>query len=199
MKHLTIINMNLDAQIESILFFKGEVMSIKQLSKLLENDENEITQALMTLREKLQDRGITLITKDDKVMLGTSPKMYVIIERLKKEELSKDLGMASLETLSIVLYKGPVRKSEIDYIRGVNSATILRTLLVRGLIERKNDEESQRSFLYSPTFDLLSFLGISSLDELPEYEKVRKELEKQEESKEEIEVGEEQAGNDENQ
>ena len=82
-----------------------------------------------------------------------------------------------METLSIVLYRGPVRKSEIDYIRGVNSATILRNLLVRGLVERKTDENNQRSFFYLPTFELLSYLGISELKELPEYEQTQKEIE----------------------
>ena len=111
-------------------------------------------------------------------MLGTSPENHDLIEKLKKDELSKDIGKAGLETLSIVLYRGPVRKSEIDYIRGVNSGSILRNLMIRGLIERKSDEKDQRSFLYVPTFDLLSFLGISELNELPEYEKVKTELEK---------------------
>lgn len=167
--------MNLDKQIESILFFKGEAMSLKQLSSLLEKSIDEIKESVEILRNDLQDRGIKLISKDDKVMLGTSPDVHGIIETLKKEELSKDLGKASLETLSIVLYRGPVMKSEVDYIRGVNSASILRNLLVRGLVERKIDS-GKRFFSYYPTFELLSFLGISKLEELPEYEKVRQEI-----------------------
>lgn len=168
--------MNLDKQIESILFFKGEALSLKQLSGILSAPQDKIEEALLLLKSTLQDRGIRIIVNDEKVMLGTAPEMHEIIEKMRKEELSKDLGKASLETLSIVLYKGPVRKSEIDYIRGVNSATILRNLLVRGLIERKVDDKNQRSFLYIPTFDLLAFLGISSLEDLPEYKKVQQEM-----------------------
>ncbi|MBU4480169.1 SMC-Scp complex subunit ScpB [Patescibacteria group bacterium] len=183
--------MNLSSKIESILFFKGEAVSTKQLSDILGVGKDEIEKNLVFLKERLDDTGIRLVVNEDKVMLGTSPETYEIIEKLRKEELSKDLGKASLETLSIVLYRGPIRKSEIDYIRGVNSATILRSLLVRGLIEKKNDEKNQRSFLYIPTLELISFLGISSLEELPEFGKVKKEMEIKEEEK----VGDE---NDEN-
>ncbi|MDD2935170.1 MAG: SMC-Scp complex subunit ScpB [Candidatus Pacebacteria bacterium] len=170
--------MNLSSKIESILFFKGEPVSIKQLAEILNVKEGEISDALNLLKENLKDRGICLIKNDNKVMLGTAPEMHEIIENLKKEELSRDIGKAGIETLSIVLYKGPVRKSEIDYIRGVNSGSILRNLMIRGLVERKSDENDQRSYLYIPTFELLSFLGVSSLEELPEYDKVISELKK---------------------
>lgn len=174
--------MNLSKQIESLLFFKGEAVSVKQLSNLLNVSSEEISKAVDNLKNDLKDRGIRLVRNEDKVMLGTAPEMHEVIESLRKEELSKDLGKAGLETLSIVLYRGPVRKTEIDYIRGVNSASILRNLLVRGLVQRKTDPKNQRSFLYSPTFDLFSFLGISELSELPEYEKVKQQILENEEN-----------------
>lgn len=180
-------DLDLDKKIEALLFFKGEAVSTKQLAKILEVAENEINESLIILKNDLQNRGIRLIKNDNRVMLGTAPEAHSFIEALKKEELSKDLGKASLETLSIVLYRGPVRKSEIDYIRGVNSATILRNLLVRGLIERKADDNNQRSFLYQPTFEALSYLGISEISELPEFEKVRDDMRiKEDENKEDI-------------
>ena len=169
--------MDLSSKLESILFYKGEVMSIKQLSGILDESEKNIREGIDSLRESLKGRGICLVKNRDRVMLGTVPEMNEIIEVIKKKELSKDLGRAGLETLSIILYQGLVRKSEIDYIRGVNSASILRNLMIRGLIERKNDIKNQRSFLYSPTLELLSFMGISDLEELPEYEKVKREIE----------------------
>jgi len=172
--------MDLSKKIEAILFFKGEAVSVKQLMGFLNVSGEEIREAMSVLKDDLQSRGIRLVINEDKAMLGTAPEMHKIIENLRKEELSKDLGKASLETLSIVLYRGPVRKSEIDYIRGVNSASILRNLLVRGLVERKSDSKNRRSFLYVPTFELLSFLGVSELSELPEYEKIREEIKKNE-------------------
>jgi chromosome segregation and condensation protein ScpB len=68
-------------------------------------------------------------------------------------------------------------RREIDYILGVNSNFILRNLLVRGLVEKIDNPKDQRSFLYRPTFDLLSYLGISRIDDMPEYSSVKKELE----------------------
>jgi len=71
-----------------------------------------------------------------------------------------------------------VARSDIDYIRGVNSSFILRNLLVRGLIEKIIDPKDSRKFLYRPTFETLSFMGVSSIGELPNCEQVKSELEK---------------------
>lgn len=168
--------MTLDQKIESILFFKAEPVSIKDLSKILTSNEDAILSGCKELEKKLESRGVVLLRKDDKVTLGTSPEMSELIEAMVKEELSKDLGKAGLETLSIVLYRGPISRSKIDYIRGVSSTFILRNLLVRGLVERVQDPNDQRSFLYKPTFEMLSYLGISKIEDLPEYEKVKEEI-----------------------
>ncbi len=169
--------MNLEAQIEATLFFKGEPVSIKSLEKTLENSRENIENALKTLEEKLSGRGIVLVRNEDEVTLATAPDTSPIIEKITKEELARDLGKAGLETLSIVLYYGPVARRDIDYIRGVNSNFILRNLLIRGLVEKTTNPEDQRAFLYKPTLELLSFLGINNINDLPEYEAVQKELE----------------------
>jgi segregation and condensation protein B len=169
--------LNLEAKIEAILFWKGEPVTIKKLAAFLEVDEEGIRNAIVTLREKLASRGIVLIQKEDEVTLGTSPELSSIFEKLTKEELSRDLGKAGLETLSIVLYKGPIKRSEIDYIRGVNSNFILRNLLVRGLVEKIQAPDDQRAFLYKPTMELFSFLGITKIEDLPEYHGTIAELE----------------------
>jgi segregation and condensation protein B len=161
--------MNLESQIEAILFWKGEGITIKKLSVLLFVTEEEVNQALNSLQQSLVNRGIVLVRKEDEVMLGTSPKVSELIEKLTKDELTRDLGKAGLETLSIVLYKGPIKRSEIDYIRGVNSNFILRNLLIRGLVEKVQDTNDQRAFLYKPTMELFSYLGITKIDDLPEY------------------------------
>lgn len=103
----------------------------------------EINKSLKILEEKLKDRGLKLISTDNDVMLGTTPETSSLIEELRKEELSKNLGKASLETLTIVLYKGPISKPDIDYIRGVNSVTILRSLLVRGLVKEPKAKKTK--------------------------------------------------------
>lgn len=168
--------MNLDQKIEAILFFRGENVSIKKIASILEITPEETKQGIEALKNRLQTSALTVITKDDEVMLATRPEAAPLIEGLVKEELSRDLGKAGLETLSIVLYKGPISRREIDYIRGVNSQFILRNLLVRGLVEKIIDEKDERRFLYRPTFELLQSLGVSSIAELPEYTKVQEEL-----------------------
>jgi segregation and condensation protein B len=163
--------------VEAVLFWKGEPVSIKKLSQIFSKTEEEISVAIKILEEKLVDRGITLIFKEDEVTLGTSKEVSEIIEKLTKEELVKDLGKAGLETLSIIIYQGPISRAEIDYIRGVQSNFILRNLMIRGLVEKVTNPKDQRSFLYKPTFEMLSYLGISKIEEMPEYIAAKAEIE----------------------
>jgi segregation and condensation protein B len=169
--------MNLSAKIEAILFWKAEPVSVKKLASLLNVKVEEVKAGLIELEKTLIGRGVTLVQTDEDVMLGTAKELSSLIEQLTKDELTRDLGKAGLETLSIVLYQGPISRADIDYIRGVNSQFILRALLIRGLVERIDNPADARSYLYKTTLDLLSHLGIGKVSELPEYEQVRKEIE----------------------
>jgi segregation and condensation protein B len=169
--------MTLDAQIEAVLFWKAEPTSVKKLAAIFEKKEEEIRVALAVLKTALNNRGLTLVELENEVTLGTSKDVSALIEKLTKEELVKDLGNAGLETLSIILYQGPVTRAGIDYIRGVNSQFILRNLLVRGLVDKVENPKDRRGFLYKPSFDLMSYLGISNIADLPDYESVRKNIE----------------------
>jgi segregation and condensation protein B len=170
-------NLELEAQIESILFFKAEPVSFKELQKILGSDEFSIETALKNLEGSLTNRGLRLVFNENNVLLGTHPEMASKIEELKREYLNKDIGKAGLEALTIILYLSPISRSDIDYIRGINSNFILRNLLVRGLVERVSSGEDRRVFLYKPTIGLLSFLGVSRIEDLPDYEKIRNEIE----------------------
>ena len=88
-----------------------------------------------------------------------------------KEELTEDLTPASLETLSIVSYLGPISRTRIEYLRGVNSSVILRNLMIRGLIERFHDPEHASGFLYRLTFDAMKHFGIQQKEDLPDFPK----------------------------
>lgn len=162
--------LDLSARIEALLFFKGEPVSVRFLASTLKVSEEEAQAGVDALDQALKStrRGIIVMRNGDEVMLGTESTMGVLIEGIIKEELSKDLGKAGLETLAIVLYRGPVARSEVNYIRGVNSNYILRSLLVRGLIE-KVEGSTARSTVYRPTFELLSYMGVSKVEDLPEY------------------------------
>ncbi len=176
----------LDKKIEAILFFKGEE-TLKNLALELKVDIDDIENGLEVLSQKLTSRGIVLVRNGEKVQLRTHPEMSTLIEEIRKEELTRDLGKAGAETLSIILYKGPVTRAEIDYIRGVNSTFIIRNLLIRGLIDKVLNPKDQRSYLYKPTLELLSYLGVTKIEDLPEYSTVKQELEKFMEDKEEDE------------
>lgn len=169
--------MDLPAKIEAVLFWKAEPVSIKKLAELLETDEKSLRAGLRDLERALKGRGLALVETDEEVALGTAAALSGVIERLSKEELARDLGKAGLETISIILYQGPISRADIDYIRGVNSQFILRSLLIRGLIERVENPADARSYLYKTTLALLSHLGINKTSDLPDYEKVRKNIE----------------------
>ncbi len=168
--------MDLSSQIEAVLFFTGEPLTMRELAKMLKVSEGEIEGGLMRLRDKLTGRGVTLVENGEQIALRTAAEASDLILQIRKEELEKDLGKAGLETLAIIVYQGPVTRARIDYIRGVNSAFIVRQLMVRGLVERVDNPTDARSFLYKPTLELLSFLGISSLDDLPDMQTIKNEL-----------------------
>lgn len=169
--------MELHAQIEALLFFKGEPVSLKRIIETVEKEEGEVLAALEILDGQLKGRGIVLVQHEKQYSLSTCPEASLMIEKITKEELIRDLGKAGLETLSIVAYRGPIARREIDHIRGVNSGFILRNLLIRGLVEKAASKEDERVTLYKPTLELLSFLGITKIDDLPEYQSVQTEIE----------------------
>lgn len=169
--------MTLEQKIEALLFFKGEPQTFSELAAALHVDLTEIHTATHALSTTLSGRGITLVTHGDKVMLGTPADMSELFEQLRKEELEKTLSKAALETLSIILYRDGVSRGEINFIRGVNSGFILRSLEVRGLVEKLSDPRDARTYVYKPTLELLSFLGVGSVNELPDFDEVKKTLE----------------------
>ena len=163
----------IEQKIEAYLFWKGEPITIKNLCKVLDADSEMVEEGLALLNERSsQDSGIVLIRYDDMVTLGTHPDVNEFIENMIKDDLQKDLGKSALETLAIILYQGPVKRSDIDYVRGVNSQFILRNLLMRGLVTRVDDPSDERAFLYRPSLELLAFLGITDIKQLPDFEEV---------------------------
>lgn len=165
----------LAAAIEAILFVYGEPVKLKRLAEVLGVDITAVQETIGRLSEDMASkrRGINISVLDDKVALLTKPHLHETIKEIVKEELDSELTPASLETLSIVSYLGPVSRAEIDYIRGVNSSFILRNLMVRGLIQREPDKGRAGSFLYNVTFDFLKHVGVGSPSELPEFQKYK--------------------------
>ena len=155
-------------QLESILFLKGEPVSVRWLAKTLDKKEEEINISLEHLSKQLENRGVRLVRNGNEVVLATAPESAEILKSIVKSEFDSELSKASLETLSIILYKNAASRAEIDYIRGVNSSFILRNLLIRGLVEREVKRGEDRSYIYKPSLSLLEHLGVKSLEELPD-------------------------------
>lgn len=165
----------MDKEIEAVLFYKNEPIGVKELGKILGKTESEIKSGIEELKKRLEDRGVALVESGETYIMATSPQFSEIINKIAREEISGEISKASLETLSIILYKSPISRREIDYIRGVNSNFTLRSLSLRGLVEKTQDKDG-RVFLYQPTIALLSHLGVSSTKQLPEFDKIQAEI-----------------------
>lgn len=169
---------NLSNHIEAILFLKGEPVTLKELSRLTGENEANIESAVNELRENLTGRGITLVSEKDRYTLATAPEWSETMNKLAEESMNPEIGKSGLETLAVILYRSPVSRTEIDYIRGVNTSYTIRALLVRGLIERKPKPEDDRVWLYEPSLALLEHLGVSRKEDIPDYETVKATIEK---------------------
>lgn len=163
--------------LEALLLSRGGNLSVTEAAKLLAVSERDVAAASRTLTQSLETRGVVLVDDGAELEMRVSPAVSEKIASIEKEELSRDLGKAALETLAIVIYKGPSTKADIEFIRGVNSSYILRALLIRGLIRKVENPAHARSFLYEPTTELLSFLGVERMEQLPEYMRYRSEIE----------------------
>ncbi len=165
--------MNIKQNIESILLFKGQPIAYKEISTLLEISIEEVKEVIKSLSEEYKEKGMSVVFNDHECELVTSPINADLISKLQKQEAETDLSNASLETLSIILYMGPIARSMIDFIRGVNSQFTLRSLLVRGLIEK---DPNSKTPTYNITLDTIKFLGLNKVDELPNLKEIKHEL-----------------------
>lgn len=158
------------------LFVTGEPATRAALSKYLELSPEACADAIVRANEQLQALGLSLVDDGKEIELRTNAAVAPLVEKIRKDEYSRDIGKAGIETLAILLYKGPASRSEIDYIRGVNSSHILRSLSMRGLLRRVSHPKDERSFLYEPTTELLAHLGVSKREDLPDFASVTSEL-----------------------
>lgn len=160
------------AALHALLFASGEPLEKKRLETLLGIKGAELKLVLKALVDLLKGSGTTIIETDTDVELRTSPEAAPIVKKLRESELSRDLGKASLETLAVIAYQTGTTRGEIDWVRGVNSSTSLRTLLLRGLVEGREDERDKRRTRYSLTTEALAHLGIARAEDLPRAEEL---------------------------
>ncbi len=162
------------AAVEALLFLYGEPITQAKIAKIIECTEKECAELLRALAANLKansDRGLMLQEEKDSVQLATKPNLAWLTKKLVEAEFKAELTPAALETLSLIAYLGPIPRSTVDYIRGVNSSFILRALLLRGLIVRELQAGKKNVYEYRASFDFLKHMGIAHVSELPEYEK----------------------------
>ncbi len=166
--------MNLDQTLEAILFVSARPLTIKYLAELTKESAERIKEELDHLRDRLSatESGIMLQDNGASFELVTHPEAAEAVSRLASEEASGELTRPSLEALSILAYCGPLTRPELEQIRGVQSSLILRNLMIRGLVEEKEDGRLGQP-VYSITFDLLNHLGLPRVEALPEYKELR--------------------------
>ncbi len=155
------------AAVLALLFASGEPFEKKRLASLLDIKETELAVALRALEGQLRGSGLTLVETDSEVELRTVAEAADIVKKFRESELSRDLGKASLEALAVIAYQDGATRGEVDWVRGVNSSASLKTLLLRGLIEGREDSKDKRRIRYSLTTEALAHLGASCAADLP--------------------------------
>ncbi|MBL7164640.1 MAG: SMC-Scp complex subunit ScpB [Anaerolineales bacterium] len=160
--------LSLTARIEALLFVAPEPVTSGQLARVLDVTTRRIEKGLEEIELQYQDRGICIQRHDGRVRLTTSPEAAPFIEFFLGLEATTQLSRAALETLAIIAYQQPVTRPHVDSIRGVNSDSVMKNLLSKGVIQEIGRAEGPgRPILYSTTPEFLSHFGLISLEELP--------------------------------
>ena len=160
--------LDLNVRIEALLFVSPELISIPQIANALNCTVREVEKSLEELNTLLVNRGIRLQRVSRSVQLITAPEISADVQRFLDLEETSRLSRAALEVLAIVAYQEPVTRPQIDAVRGVNSDSVLRTLLRHGLVDEVGRTDGPgRPFIYATTSDFLNHFGLTSILELP--------------------------------
>lgn len=159
------------AKLESILFYATKPVSRKALLKYLQCGHQELEEVITGLKEKHsgENSGLRIIDHDDNLQFSTSAEVSDLIKNVYQAEMTGELTKPALETLTIIAYRGPITKPELEMIRGINCSMIIRNLMMRGLIKEEKDKTKMIE-VYTADPEFLQFLGLTSVKELPDYE-----------------------------
>ena len=176
------IDLPLSMKLEALLFVAGEPVTTAQLAIALDVAPSVIERGLNELDASLSSRGLRLQRHAGRVQLTTAPQLAELIERFLGLEATTHLTRAALETLAIIVYQQPVTRPQIDSIRGVNSDSMMKSLLHKGLIlESGRADGPGRPILYSTTPEFLQHFGLNSILEMPSLAKPEEEGENHDE------------------
>lgn len=164
------------AVLEAILFTMGESIEVDRLSTVIEEDERATRELLMEMKEEYEkrDSGVTLMELEDSFQMCTKGEMYEYLIKIAKTPRKYVLTDTLLETLSIVAYKQPITRLEIEKIRGVSCDHAVNRLVEFGLIKEVGRMDAPgRPLLFGTTEEFLRSFGVKSLEELPELSQVQ--------------------------
>jgi len=165
---------NLKCILESLLFVAEKPVSIKELANVTGNMVVDIQAALREIEKEYSERGIRLVRKGEYFALVSAPENAKEVSALLNEELRHDLSQAALETLAIITYKQPLTRMEIEEIRGVNTDSIVRNLMIRGLITEVGRKEAiGKPILYGTTMEFVQYFGLDTEASLPKIEELQ--------------------------
>lgn len=160
--------LSLEAKIEALLFVSPQAVTAGKMAEILRVTPREVEKALRNLEILFKNRGIHLQKNHGQYQLTTVPETSQIVEDFLNLEVTTRLTKASLETLAIIAYQQPITRPMIDSIRGVNSDSVIKTLLSKGLIEETGrSERPGRPILYTTSPEFLQYFGLSSITDLP--------------------------------
>lgn len=160
----------IEAQIEAILFTMGEAVEVERIAGALDHDEDTIRKIIRNMMDQYaqEERGIHIIELDGAFQMCTKPEMYETIIKITHIPKKHVLTDVLLETLSIIAYKQPITKLQIEAIRGVKSDHAVNKLIEYNLIcEMGRMDAPGRPILFGTTEDFLRSFGIQSLEDLP--------------------------------
>lgn len=158
------------AVLEVILFLSGEPVTLSTIKDVIELPEPDIKRLMdeLILKYREQNGGLLIVEIANGYQMVTNPEYSEWVKKFKGTQLSTKLSMPALETLSIIAYKQPIIKAEIEQLRGVNSDSAIKTLLEKRLIKVIGRKEAPgRPFLYGTTKEFLKYFGLKDLTELP--------------------------------
>jgi len=158
-------------QIEALLFISARPLSIKKLAAVLCANLDAVKKSIVELTIRYNDSksGLSIVNAGSTYQMTTSKEVTKAVAAYNKEEVSGELTKPSLEALTIIAYRGPIKRAEVEQIRGVNCSVIIRNLLIRGLI----DEETKKGDVspsYTVSTDFIKYIGLNSIQALPEYD-----------------------------
>lgn len=158
------------ALVEAVLFSSAQPLGLRALAHATGLDEATVRTAADELAQRYAGRasGVQLVAHGGRYLVVTSPDCAEVAGKLQREQLEGELTQPSLEALSVIAYRGPVTKAELEHLRGVNCSLIIRNLLLRGLIEEQPHPTLPVS-VYVVSFDFLRHLGLAGPQELPDY------------------------------